>query len=147
MFSAKRGFASAMFNRCFICSTVSTSCRALPLAYSRVLKARSQKTPPNRLFTSLPHWKQQAAPAPLSYAEADEEEIKDQADSPEPPSGLERGIKAHHGPITKFEELSQRGLVSKPVVDRIVRDMGLTTMTQVQSLTIEELLGGRDVCV
>ena len=67
--------------------------------------------------------------------------------SPEPPSQVKIAEKRKDGPITLFSELAERGLVSQPVVDTIVKDMGIKTMTQVQSLTIEELLKGRDMYV
>lgn len=48
-------------------------------------------------------------------------------------------------PITKFSELSDRHLVDKKVVQHITKGMGLSTMTEVQSLTINETLKGVDV--
>lgn len=47
--------------------------------------------------------------------------------------------------ITKFHELADQKLVSPVVVDTITKQMGLETMTQVQSLTINETLKGTDV--
>ena len=49
------------------------------------------------------------------------------------------------GPITRFEELGQRGVVEQRVVDTLTRQMNLHTMTQVQSLTINEAIKGVDV--
>jgi superfamily II DNA/RNA helicase len=46
--------------------------------------------------------------------------------------------------ITKFSELSELGLVSPKVIDAIT-NMGITTMTEVQTLTINQTLKGADV--
>ncbi|KAL8660216.1 MAG: hypothetical protein Q9226_000018 [Calogaya cf. arnoldii] len=50
-----------------------------------------------------------------------------------------------HGPVTRFIELQERGMVCPTVVKTLVEDMKLETMTQVQSLTINETLKGGDV--
>ena len=52
---------------------------------------------------------------------------------------------ARHEPVTKFQELSDRSMVCDTLVKTITRDMGLKTMTQVQSMTINETLKGIDV--
>jgi ATP-dependent RNA helicase MSS116 len=46
--------------------------------------------------------------------------------------------------ITKFSELSELGLVSPKVIDAIT-SMGISTMTDVQTLTINQTLKGADV--
>lgn len=48
-------------------------------------------------------------------------------------------------PITKFAELETRGVIHKNVVQALTRDMGLETMTDVQSATINEALKGTDI--
>ncbi|KAB2578956.1 ATP-dependent RNA helicase [Lasiodiplodia theobromae] len=48
-------------------------------------------------------------------------------------------------PITKFEELQERGIVHKNVIKAIVDDMGIHTMTDVQSATINQALQGTDL--
>lgn len=48
-------------------------------------------------------------------------------------------------PITQFQELEERGIVHKNVIDTIVKDMGLVTMTDVQSATINQALHGTDM--
>jgi hypothetical protein len=53
--------------------------------------------------------------------------------------------KAQYGSVTKFVELAERNMVCKTVVNTIVRDLELETMTHVQSLTINETLKGIDV--
>ena len=47
--------------------------------------------------------------------------------------------------LSKFQELADHGIISAKVIDTIVRDMGIHTMTDVQRLTINECLDGADV--
>jgi ATP-dependent RNA helicase MSS116 len=47
--------------------------------------------------------------------------------------------------ITKFDELIEHNLVHPNVVTEITRGMGLRTMTEVQSKTINQSLGGIDM--
>ena len=54
---------------------------------------------------------------------------------------------ADHGPVTEFKDLTNNGLVCKTLVDTLVQDMGIKTMTPVQSLTIHESLKGVDMYV
>lgn len=75
-----------------------------------------------RAFTSLPILRQQAA-----QAQADS-----QANGP-----LEQ--------LTKFQDLADNGIISPRVIDTIVNQMGIHTMTDVQKLTINECLDGADV--
>ena len=49
------------------------------------------------------------------------------------------------GAVTKFQELKDRNLVCRTVVDTLTKDMGLVDMTEVQSKTINETLKGIDV--
>lgn len=60
-----------------------------------------------------------------------------QADEPVP-SGEQR--------ITQFQELADRNLVSPKIISNITK-MNITTMTDVQSMTIHETLKGDDVYV
>ncbi|OJD29800.1 atp-dependent rna helicase mss116 [Diplodia corticola] len=48
-------------------------------------------------------------------------------------------------PITRFEELAERNIVHRNVIDTIVKDMGLVTMTDVQTATINQALQGSDI--
>ncbi|EME46616.1 hypothetical protein DOTSEDRAFT_70586 [Dothistroma septosporum NZE10] len=50
-----------------------------------------------------------------------------------------------NAPITKFVELGSRGVLHENVVQTLTRDMGMETMTEVQSATINEALKGSDV--
>ncbi|KAG9697101.1 DEAD-domain-containing protein, partial [Aureobasidium melanogenum] len=49
------------------------------------------------------------------------------------------------GPITTFAELGKRKLVSKGVVQTLIKDMGLENMTEVQTATINQALNGNDI--
>lgn len=74
-----------------------------------------------------------------------EEEIVDEANSQRPPSDAQTHEATRYGPVTRFNELSERGMVCNTVVETITQGMGLDTMTEVQSLTINETLKGIDV--
>ncbi|KAH0194630.1 DEAD-domain-containing protein, partial [Aureobasidium melanogenum] len=50
-----------------------------------------------------------------------------------------------NGPITTFAELGKRQLVSKGVVQTLIKDMGLENMTEVQTATINQALNGNDI--
>lgn len=63
----------------------------------------------------------------------------------EPPSNDQINQATRQGPVTKFKDLAEQGLVSRTVVDTLTKDMGLETMTQVQSLTLNESLKGTDM--
>ncbi|ERF74421.1 hypothetical protein EPUS_06599 [Endocarpon pusillum Z07020] len=75
-----------------------------------------------RAFSSLPAWRQHAAQA--------------YADNP---------ANAPPQQFSKFQDLADHGIVSPKVIDTIVNDMGIHTMTDVQRLTINECLDGADV--
>ena len=77
--------------------------------------------------------------------EAIEGEIEQEVFSQTPPSDAQINRAVQHGPVTKFQDLAGRGMVCQTVVDTITKDMGLETMTQVQSLTINESLKGQDM--
>jgi ATP-dependent RNA helicase MSS116, mitochondrial len=48
-------------------------------------------------------------------------------------------------PITEFQQLADRGLIHPTVVRTITKSMRMTTMTEVQSKTINEALSGVDL--
>jgi len=50
-----------------------------------------------------------------------------------------------NGPVTTFKELATRGLVHPSVINTITNQMRLTTMTDVQTRTINEALSGVDM--
>ncbi|KAI4256705.1 MAG: hypothetical protein L6R42_006061 [Xanthoria sp. 1 TBL-2021] len=74
-----------------------------------------------------------------------EDEIDHGVTAQRPPSDAQIGEATRHGPVTRFIELQERGMVCSTVVKTLVEDMKLETMTQVQSLTINETLKGGDV--
>lgn len=49
------------------------------------------------------------------------------------------------GPITDFDQLATQGLVDPGIVRNITQGMGIKTMTEVQSRTINEALKGADM--
>lgn len=76
-------------------------------------------------------------------AQAVEQNVLEEDTYQETSSEAPRNI--NYGPVTKFKELAERGMVCDTIVRTITKDMGLETMTQVQSLTINETLKGVDV--
>ena len=52
---------------------------------------------------------------------------------------------AQTGPITRFEDLSQGNKVCATLVKTLTQDMGMETMTEVQSLTLDQSLKGNDM--
>lgn len=52
---------------------------------------------------------------------------------------------AEDGPVTEFQDLATRGLVHPNIVKQLTQKMKLTTMTDVQTRTINEALSGVDV--
>ena len=49
--------------------------------------------------------------------------------------------------VAQFQYLSEKNLISPHVIDTVVEDMGLKTMTEVQCLTIPQALKGVDLWV
>lgn len=113
------------------------------IAIRNQLQVASRNLPPQslRAISTTPQWGQRA----LASRELEEAEIEEQGDSQRPPLGSRIDEAVQHGPVTKFKDLMTRNMVCKTVVDTITEDMGLDTMTQVQSLTIKETLKGIDV--
>lgn len=68
-----------------------------------------------------------------------------QADRPPTDSKIDRKLRM--GATTRFGELAHNGLVNQRIIDTLTNKMNLDTMTQVQSLTINEALTGVDVYV
>ena len=91
------------------------------------------------ITTTRPH--QQAA----TRAQVVEGEVEEEVNA-QRPLAIEQIQKAiQHSPVTRFAELLERRMVSNSVVEALTQDMGLKTMTQVQSMTISESLKGVDV--
>jgi ATP-dependent RNA helicase MSS116 len=64
------------------------------------------------------------------------------------PEELQVGVPLPEGEIiTKFQHLADKGHVHHAIITEITQGMGHHTMTEVQSLTIDESLRGTDMCV
>lgn len=100
---------------------------------------------PARSFGTSTRWRQVAAAATAHEDEAIQSEVEQGFSLKEPPSNAQTKRPANYGPVTKFKELAERGMVSGTVIDTLTRQMGLETMTHVQTLTINEILKGHDV--
>ncbi|KAL8834707.1 MAG: hypothetical protein Q9176_007314 [Flavoplaca citrina] len=74
-----------------------------------------------------------------------EDEVDHEVTAQRPPSDPRINEATRHGPVTRFAELRERAMVCPTIVKTLVEDMKLETMTQVQSLTINETLKGGDV--
>ncbi|KAF6227680.1 hypothetical protein HO173_012010 [Letharia columbiana] len=98
-----------------------------------------------RPFGSSSQWKRSAAASVAAEDEAIEGEIEQEVFSQTPQSDAQINRAVQHGPVTKFKDLAERGMVCQTVVDTITKNMGLETMTQVQSLTMNESLKGHDI--
>ena len=99
----------------------------------------------SRPFGSSPQWRISAAARAVAEDEDIEEDTEQGSNSQKPPLGAQTKQAEQHGSITRFEDLAKRGMVCQTVVDTITKQMGLETMTQVQSLTISESLKGQDM--
>ena len=98
-----------------------------------------------RSFGTSTRWRQVAAAATAHEDEAVQSEVEQGSSLNEPPSNAQTKPPTNYGPVTKFKELAERGMVSATVIDTLTRQMGLETMTHVQTLTINEILKGQDV--
>lgn len=58
---------------------------------------------------------------------------------------IQEAADASEQPITQFQELADKGLVNERIIYSITQKMNLTTMTDVQRMTIPETLKGVDV--
>ncbi|KAF2493402.1 DEAD-domain-containing protein [Lophium mytilinum] len=85
-------------------------------------------------------WRQHAAERYVVEAEV-EQEVN--AKSPPSDGAIDNAVAG--GPVTKFEDLATRGYVHKNIVNTLTKDMGLHTMTEVQTRTINEALKGADI--
>ncbi|MCJ1354868.1 MAG: hypothetical protein MMC33_004858 [Icmadophila ericetorum] len=94
-------------------------------------------------FSHSPAQRQRAAQA-VAVDEFLDDLIEENVHAQRPQSASQAQSATHTGLITKFQELADRGMVSKVVIDTITRQMGLETMTEVQSMTINKMLKGAD---
>ena len=140
MFNAVRRGSSSL--------RISAASCSFPASWIRpsVSRLPFQKLPqPPRLL--LPRSFSQYAPLKQRTAEATaiEEDIEEEANAQRPLSDAAIDEATKHGPVTRFKELGERKMVCDTVVKTLIDDMKLETMTQVQSLTINETLKGGDV--
>ena len=98
-----------------------------------------------RSFGTSLKWRQHAAVATAYEDEAVQSEVEQGYSLNEPSSNAQTKRPTNYGPVTTFKELAERGMVSGTVIDTLTRQMGLETMTHVQTLTINEILKGHDV--
>ena len=140
----RRGPASAL--RLLSSASLCSRCiRAAKSRDSQQLLPRCLTQVVIRSFGSAPQLRWTAAATASYEDEAINGELEQDVNAEEPPSDAQIKRAINYGPVTKFHELSERGMVCPTVVDTITRGMGLETMTQVQSLTINETLKGIDV--
>lgn len=129
-------------------SIVKSACSPYPTRYLRFILPPPLTSKASRIlpllsacnFSAFHVTRQRAAEAAII-----EDEIDHQVTAQGPPSDPQIGDATRHGPVTRFIELQERGMVCPTVVKTLVEDMRLETMTQVQSLTINETLKGGDV--
>lgn len=135
----RRGPASIKIHILPTLTRASASSRVTTLRSKSISSTRSQALPLPRAFQTYSRWQRHAAAAAV------EEEIVQEGNASRPPPGPQINAQVKNGPVTKFKELSERGLVCQTVVDTLTARMQLETMTQVQSMTINETLKGIDV--
>ena len=97
-----------------------------------------------RALHSSPQWRRTAAIAE-AHDDAVEGQARQQVTSQSPPSDSENDASKVLGRVIKFRQLADLNMVNPVIVNTLTKDMGLETMTQVQSLTINETLKGIDV--
>lgn len=113
--------------------------QALKAPVSRSLIARSTPQPlkwqPSSRTAALPQiYRSFHVSSSLRSAQAAEAQTVDAESTP-----TER--------ITEFADLAKNGLINPKIINTITRGMKITTMTDVQSMTINETLRGDDVYV
>ena len=141
MLTAVRRGSASITRLAYLPSPSPRSFRSIisPATYRLVVPTKSAS---HRPFSFSSPAQQRAATAEAEYIE---DEIADEASAQRPPSEAQINDSIQRGPIVKFKELGERGLVCPTVVRTLTNDMGMETMTQVQSLTINETLKGIDV--
>ena len=142
MLAIRRGSASFKVRSSTFSSLLS---RPLQPRHLAVFKTGSFQASPTRPFQTFSRCRQQAAAAAYAEEPNIEDGTKQEVAAPRPPADYKINANANQEPITEFRELAERGMVCQPVVDTLTRDMGLVTMTEVQSLTINQTLKGIDV--
>lgn len=146
MFNAvRRGPSSIARSLSFVTSNSECIRTALPHGARRSTRLQSSTSFLLRSFGTSPQWRRFATSTAAVEDEAVGGEIEQEIHAEHPPSDARMKEATSNGPVTRFEELGKRGMVCQTVVDTITQGMGLETMTQVQSMTIDESLKGIDV--
>ena len=129
-------FSPSTYSRC----KRPTHTQDLPRCLPRITNLRTVKLP-----SSTSGWRRSIATSAAAEDHATEGEIEQEVHSQTPPSDdqIPRAVK--NGPVTKFAELAERGMVCQTLVKTVTETMGLETMTPVQSLTIAKSLQGQDM--
>lgn len=121
---------------------------------TRTVVRNSLKNTPTAPF--LRHRFFSASPFLKNDTEAEQEFAEELTVDSDPPAGEyihhtgDPEVTHHYGedePITRFQQLADRGLVDPVIIEKIVKEKGYEEMTKVQRKTILETLGGEDVYV
>lgn len=142
--AVRRGPASVILSIPFLLNTVHPGASSFPR--TRSCSPQIAAYVPTRNLQISRQWRQAAAAASATSEDvAVEAEVEQEDKAKRPPSDFQINEDIRSGPVTAFKDLSKRKMVCQTVVDTLTKDMGLETMTQVQSMTINETLKGIDV--
>jgi len=127
------------------------TCRRGPASISRVFRAASTtiRVPSTRPSTLSLSFQSTLKPLEARWVHESSQLKSGYRDHrPSEPADAPRGQREDNSPkITKFAELAEQNLVHPNVVDAIIKGMGHETMTEVQTMTINQALQGTDVYV
>jgi ATP-dependent RNA helicase MSS116 len=71
--------------------------------------------------------------------------VEQEVNAKSPPTEEAIDAAVSGGLVTTFDDLATRGFVHQNVVNTLTKEMGLHTMTEVQTRTINEALNGSDM--
>lgn len=113
---------------------------------SQALRASAPRSLSARWAPQLLKWQAPASRAPVLAKSLHTSFPALNAASAEATATLENVSQAQEPEfITEFADLKNKGLIDPSIIRNISQRMGLTTMTDVQSQTINQMLGGVDV--
>jgi len=135
----RRCAASVPRTICSVSSAAKSSPSITSISSSPTRFAVARPIISTRSFQNVARWQQQTA----ARAEI-EAEIEDEVNAQHPPSDVEIDSEAAKGPIANFSELPRKGLVHSNVI-KAITNMGIDTMTEVQTATINQALRGTDI--
>ncbi|PWW71821.1 DEAD-domain-containing protein [Tuber magnatum] len=147
-------FSSTLRRHCPSIARISFSSIRSLTSYTpaRTVVCNSLRNPPSTSF--LQHRFFSVSPFLKNDGEAEQELAEEPTADSDPPVGEyvhhagDPEVTHHYGedePITRFQQLADRGLVDPVIIEKIVRGKGYEEMTKVQRRTILETLGGEDV--